>query len=127
MMFFLYGNTDNTDEISSPNIDSIGITLNESTIWWVNQEIIRVNFMGISLCVICIDPKFRNFDKFISFTKNNFEISEIKSINFSRINTSNIIIEFDNENNNKYNLYTCGLNINQFIMMSGLSGLSFGN
>jgi hypothetical protein len=137
LMFFLYndsnlynGNKYNNDicedfEFTNPEINSIGISLNGYYIWWDNQELIKIDFMGIILSIVCIDPQLKDYNKFCSFTKNNFNPSILKSINFSRIDSMDAILEYDSDK--KFSVYFNGLNINLLRMMYGMAGIAWAN
>ncbi len=130
LMFFLYDNFDesDTDELENTNINAIGIKLNDKTynserIWWENEELIKVNFLGINLCVLAIDPALRNYKKFIDYIKNEPDYSMLKSIDFSCIDYSDCVIEYDS--NKKYNLYINGLYCNLLNFGYGMGGFYF--
>ena len=134
LIFFLYDNISGHDnyndiyddfEFSNPEINSIGLCLNGGYIWWDNQELIKIDFMGIKLCIICIDPQLRDYNKFCSFTKNNFDPLTLKSINFSRIDDAHIIFEYDSDK--KFLVYINGLNVNMLRMMHGMAGIAWSN
>ena len=134
LIIFLYDNISNFDndnniydefEFSNPEINSIGIGLNLNYIWWDNQELIKIDFMGIKICIICIDPQLRDYNKFYSYTKNNFDPSILKSINFSRMDNSEIICEYDSDK--KFLVYINGLHVNMLKMMNGLAGIAWAN
>jgi hypothetical protein len=122
LMIFLY-NKEDIDELSEPEINSIGISLNNHFIWWENEELIEVDFMGINLYMVCIDPQLQNYNKFCDYVKYNIDPSTLKSINFSRIDDTEIVIEYDSDF--KYEFYMKGLNTNVLRMMSGMAGLAF--
>ena len=81
--------------------------------------------MGIKICIICIDPQLRDYSKFYSYTKNNFDPSILKSINFSRMDNSEIICEYDSDK--KFFVYINGLNVNMLRMMNGMAGIDWAN
>ena len=122
LMIFLY-NKEDIDELSEPEINSIGISLNNHFIWWENEELIEVDFMGINLYMVCIDPQLQNYNKFCHYMKYNIDPSTLKSINFSRIDDTDVVIEYDSDF--KYEFYMKGLNTNVLRMMSGMAGLAF--
>ncbi len=129
LMFFLYNDPDepDSDELDSPNINAIGLIFDNPNsnkcIWWENDEIIKVNFMGIILCVVPIDPALRDYKKFYNYVNNKADFTQLKSINFSRIDKIYATIEYDN--NKKYNLYMNGLHTNLFNIGSGMAGIAF--
>ena len=129
LMFFLYDNYDepDSDELESPDINAIGLIFNNPNsterIWWESNEIIKINFMGIILCVVPIDPALRDYKKFYNYVNNKADFTQLKSINFSRIDKIYATIEYDN--NKKYNLYMNGLHTNMLRIMSGMAGLAF--
>ncbi len=129
LMFFLYNDPDepDSDELDSPNINAIGLIFDNpdsnKCIWWENDEIIKVNFMGIILCVLPIDPALRDYKKFYNYVNNKADFTQLKSINFSRIDKIYATIEYDN--NKKYNLYMNGLHTNIFRIMLGMAGIAF--
>ncbi len=114
---------DQTDELNETEINSIGLSLDDNFIWWENEELIKIDLLGINLYLICIDPQLQNYNKFCSYIKNKFDPKTLRSINFSRIDDAGLIIEYDS--NKKYNLYINGLNINILRIMSGMAGLAF--
>ena len=111
------------DELTNPEINAVGITLNGHYIWWESNELIKVNFMGIILCVVCIDPQLQNHNKFCNFFKNKFNPKSLKSINFSRIDKSEVVVEYDGTN--QYNLFISGLHINLLRFCNGMAGLAY--
>ncbi len=126
MMFFLYNEDIETDELVNTNIDAVGLGLNkEWFIWWEDKELIKVNFLGINLCVLAIDPALKNYKNFYNFIKSKAEYSMPKTINFSRLDYTDVYIEY--ENNNKYNLYVNCIYANKLKFKSGMAGLAFSN
>lgn len=136
IMFFLYDRiednlNDGLDdiydnfELDNLSIDSIGIGLEGNYIWWDEQELIKVDFMGIKLSAICIDPQLRDYNKFCSFANMDFDPKTIKSINFSRIDCPSVIVKYDSEK--KYNIFINALTINILRMMSGMAGIAYAN
>jgi hypothetical protein len=139
ILFFLYDRiedniNDSLDdilddfELDNLSIDSVGIGLegiglDENYIWWDDQELIKIDFMGIKLCAACIDPQLRYYNKFCSFANMDFDPKTIKSINFSRIDCTKIIINYDSDK--KYNLFINALNINILSMMSGMAVIAY--
>lgn len=134
LMFFLYDNLDNNfddtikldepNDLQTPDIDAIGLQFNNnSKIWWEQDELIKVNFLGINLYIVCIDPQLRNYNKFISYIKNDIEPQTIKSINFSRFDKVEAIVEYSNSKS--YNLFISGLHTNLFQIASGMGWMRF--
>ena len=106
-------------EFSNSNINSIEIGLNGHYILWTKDEIIKINFIGITLYVICIDPQLRDYNKFCSFIKNDFDPKTLKSINFSRIDNHNTIIKYYSDEDKKLSAYVNGININVMKLSKG--------
>ncbi len=126
MMFFLYNEDIETDELVNTNIDAVGLGLNKDWfIWWEDKELIKVNFLGINLCVLAIDPALRDYKKFCNFIKLKANYSMPKTINFSRLDYTDVYIEYDS--NNKYNLYVNCIYANKLKFKSGMVGLAFSN
>ena len=126
MMFFLYNEDIETDELTNTNIDAVGLGLNKDWfIWWEDKELIKVNFLGINLCVLAIDPALRDYKKFCNFIKLKANYSMPKTINFSRLDCTDVYIEYDSDN--KFNLYVNCLYVNELKFKSGMTGLAFSN
>ena len=124
LMFFLYDNSGKEqDELDRLEIESIGIYLNNYPIWWEKEELIFINFMGIELCILCIDPQYRNITKFKKYINNDINMDTMKSINFSRIYDTQIVIEYNSDK--VYNLFITGFNINELRFKSGMGGVAF--
>ncbi len=124
IMFFLYEDSnESTDELDRLEIESIGLYLNGHPIWWNGEEIIYMNFMGLELCILCIDDNFRNMDKFKKYVNNDLDMNTMKSINFSLIDTAEFVLNYNSDK--KYNLFMTGMCINILRMMSGMAGLAF--
>ncbi len=123
IMFFLWDDKEEIDELIETEIYRFGLSLEDYYIWWEGEELIKINFMGINLYLVCFDPQLQNYNKFCLYVKNKFDPKTLRSINFSRIDDAGLIIEYDS--NKKYNLYTNALNINVLRMMSGMAGLAF--
>ncbi len=124
IMFFLYEDSnEETDELNRLEIESIGLYLNGHPIWWNGEEIIYMNFMGLELCILCIDDNFRNMEKFKKYVNNDLDMDTMKSINFSRIDSTKFVLNYNSDK--KYNLFMTGMCINVLRIMSGMAGLAF--
>ncbi len=119
----LENNLQDLDNLTNPVVEAICVEMNGHKLWWENDELIKINFMGITLNIVCIDPKFRNYNRFNSFINNDFDPKTLQSINFCRIDKSYSIIEYSNDK--KYNLFLTGININVLRMTHGMAGLVY--
>ncbi len=131
IMFFLWNEEEKkmeeTDELNKTEINKFGLSLDDNFIWWEDEELIKINLLGINLYLICIDPQLQNYTKFCSYIKNKFDPKTLRSINFSRIDKTEFVIDYDSGSNSykKYNLYINGLNINILRIISGMAGLTY--
>ena len=124
LMFFLYDKSGKEfDELDRLEIESIGMYFDGIPIWWEKEELIFINFMGIELCILCIDPQYRNITKFKKYINNDINMDTMKSINFSRIETVEFVIEYNSDK--VYNLFITRFNINVLRFMSGMGGIGF--
>lgn len=130
LMFFLFENLIddscdfidyNSELVSIPDINSIIISLNGQEMWWDSCELIKINFMDIKLCIICIDPQLKDYNKFCSYIKNELDLTTLKSINFSRIDTTKIKFEYDSDK--KFRIYSNGIHINKLNFSNGTVNL----
>jgi hypothetical protein len=115
-MFFLFDMENFSDdygfeqEFTNPSTNSFGIEINNQCIWWDEQEFIKIDFMGILLCVICIDPQLKDYKKFCEYSNSKFDTKTLKSINLSRIDTFKTMVEYDSYK--KYLIYINALYVN---------------
>lgn len=123
-MFFLHDNSNKElEELDKLEIESIGIYLDNQPIWWKKEELIFINFMGIELSILCIDPQFRNISKLKKYFNNDINIDKLKYIDFSSIDNSYFVIEYNSDK--VYNLFITRFNINVLRFMSGMGGIGF--
>ena len=134
LMFFLY-ETSNINEYTEniyddfelvcPKINSIDLCIFENTkgIQWEDYELINVEFMGIHISVLCFDPQLKDYNKFIQLLNNDFDIKELHTLNFLRIDDANIILNFDSNKN--FSTYVNLINFNNLVFGSGMAGLSY--
>lgn len=140
ILFFIYdencndNSLNNNFDLENLNIDSISIDIGagpdngekqSSCIYYSDEELIKIDFMDIKLYGICIDPQLKNHSNFISYINGYVDYETIKSINFSRIDRPNIIINHDSDN--KYNICICGLCVNVLRYMNGHMSIAFSN
>lgn len=117
-------NDDNDDDFSNVDLDYIGIILNGNPIWWEQQEVIKVKLLGVQIFVVCIDPQYRNYNKFCSLIKYDFDPKILRSINFSRMDTIHTVLEFESSNK-KYYMFMKSLHINILRYLGGMIGKAF--
>lgn len=133
IMFFPYDpdyeEFNELDELNRIEIDSVGLFLNGFPIWFEKEELIHVHFMGLDLCILCLDEQFRDINKFKKYFKNELDMNTMKSINFSSIDDVKIILECgidkNYETNKPYHLFVTGLSINVLRMTNGMAGLVY--
>ncbi len=134
LMFFPYDpdykEFNELDELDRIEIDSIGLFLNGFPIWFEKEELVHVHFMGLDLCILCIDEQFRDINKFKKYFKNELDLNTMKSINLSRIDTVEIVLECEPgiknyDSDKEYNLFYTALYTNVLRIMSGMAGLAF--
>lgn len=133
LMFFPFDpnsfEKDEIDELEEVEIDSIGLFLNGHPIWFEKEDLIHIHFMGLDLCILCLDEQFRDIDKFKKYFKNDLDLNTMKSINFSRLDNVKFIFECGPDKNygtdKPFHLFYTGLNINVLRIMSGLAGLAY--
>ncbi len=134
LMFFPYDpdykEFNELDELNRIEIDSVGLFLNKHPIWFEKEELVHVHFMGLDLCILCIDEQLRDIKKFKKYFNNKLDLDTMKSINLSRMDDVEIILECEPgiknyETDKPYHLFMTGLYTNVFRMMSGMAGLAF--
>ena len=91
---YLNSSPHNDDEI---NMRSIKMYLNSSPLIFYKEELVKINFCGITTFVICIDLKLKNKKLFCSYMKGEFDYQTLKSINFSRIDKIELSFNYDSE------------------------------
>ena len=134
IMCILYKNKEENEnifedfELSSPKINSISIFLNGRKIKWEDYEIVNIEFMGLNISVLCIDPQLRDYDKFTKIMKNDFDLTELHTINFSRIDIMKISLNFDsNDSNDTINAYINFMSLNKLQIRNNVGMLKYNN
>lgn len=98
---------DDLDSSDKLQMEKIILYLNGHPITYDKKQLIKIEFCGMIIYAICIDPKMKNKKTLISYMKSDFNIETLKSINFSRIDK--IEISFDYKSEKKYNTSICCL------------------
>ncbi len=62
-------------------------------------------------------------EKFKKYVNNDLDMDTMKSINFSRIDSTKFVLNYNSDK--KYNLFMTGMCINVLRIMSGMAGLAF--
>ena len=98
---------DDLDDSDKLQMEKIILYLNGHQITYDKKQLVKIEFCGMIIYAICIDPKMKNKKTLISYMKSDFDIETLKSINFSRIDSINIC--FNYKSKKKYNTNICCL------------------
>lgn len=109
-------------------VNSVGIKPNGlGYIEWSSDELIQIEILGVPIYIICLDPQFRDINKFKKYMDCKINHKTCIGVNFSKVDNIKFKIDIDNpfDDYSDYNISIYGLHTNILRQGGGLLGLSF--